>query len=87
MRRVVELLGPRLVVSPSHEAVLPDVPPENLLAMARAVWGVRDGIAVEGTWDKAVFDLCLPVGVGIGVYALAHWILRSPELSRLRPRR
>ena len=37
VRRVVELLGPRLVVSPSHEAVLPNVPPENLLAMAGAV--------------------------------------------------
>jgi uroporphyrinogen decarboxylase len=36
VRRVKTLLGPRLVVSPSHEAVLPNVPPENLLAMAEA---------------------------------------------------
>ena len=34
VRRVKELLGPRLVVSPSHEAVLPNVPPQNLEAMA-----------------------------------------------------
>lgn len=36
VRRVRELLGPRLIVSPSHEAVLPDVPPENVEAMAEA---------------------------------------------------
>jgi uroporphyrinogen decarboxylase len=36
VRRVKKLLGPRLVVSPSHEAVLPNVPPENLQAMAEA---------------------------------------------------
>ena len=35
VRRVARLLGP-LVISPSHEAVLPDVPPENVEAMARA---------------------------------------------------
>ncbi len=36
VRRVKELLGPCLVVSPSHEALLPNVPPENVLAMAEA---------------------------------------------------
>jgi uroporphyrinogen decarboxylase len=36
VRRVKNLLGPRLVVSPSHEAVLPNVPPANLQAMAEA---------------------------------------------------
>ena len=36
VRRVKELLGPRLIVSPSHEAVLPDVLPENVEAMAEA---------------------------------------------------
>jgi len=36
VRRVKDLLGPCLVVSPSHEAVLPNVPPENVLAMAEA---------------------------------------------------
>ncbi len=36
VRRVRRLLGPRLVVSPSHEALLPDVPPENVKAMAEA---------------------------------------------------
>jgi hypothetical protein len=31
-----ELLGPCLIVSPSHEALLPNVPPENVVAMAEA---------------------------------------------------
>ncbi len=34
--RVKKLLGPRLIVSPSHEALLPNVPPQNLQAMAEA---------------------------------------------------
>jgi len=34
--RVRSLLGPGLVVSPSHEEILPNVPAENVLAMARA---------------------------------------------------
>ena len=36
VRRVKHLLGPNLIISPSHEALLPDVPPENILAMAEA---------------------------------------------------
>jgi len=36
VRRVKSLLGPRLIISPSHEALLPNVPPENVLAMAQA---------------------------------------------------
>jgi hypothetical protein len=32
---VIRVLGP-LVVSPSHEALLPDIPPENVAAMAIA---------------------------------------------------
>ncbi|RKY05681.1 hypothetical protein DRP77_00190 [Candidatus Poribacteria bacterium] len=36
VRRIKELLGPALVVSPSHEAILPNVPPENIEAMAEA---------------------------------------------------
>ncbi len=36
VRRVKALLSPRLIVSPSHEALLPNVPPENVLAMAEA---------------------------------------------------
>lgn len=35
--RVRKLLGPRLIISPSHEALLPNVPPRNVEAMARAV--------------------------------------------------
>ena len=37
VRRVKKLLGPNLIISPSHEAILPNVPPENILAMAEAV--------------------------------------------------
>jgi uroporphyrinogen decarboxylase len=36
VRRVRDLLGPCLIVSPSHEALLPNVPPENVAAMAEA---------------------------------------------------
>ncbi len=36
VRRVKKLLGPCLIVSPSHEAILPNVPPANVLAMAEA---------------------------------------------------
>jgi uroporphyrinogen decarboxylase len=36
VQRVKDLLGPRLIVSPSHEALLPNVPPQNVLAMAEA---------------------------------------------------
>jgi uroporphyrinogen decarboxylase len=36
VRRVKKLLGPCLIVSPSHEAILPNVPPENVQAMAEA---------------------------------------------------
>jgi uroporphyrinogen decarboxylase len=36
VRRIKAVLGPHLVVSPSHEAVLPDVPPRNIAALAEA---------------------------------------------------
>ncbi|MCL5103346.1 MAG: hypothetical protein M1133_04435 [Armatimonadetes bacterium] len=36
VERVKSLLGPNLVISPSHEALLPNVPPENVAAMAEA---------------------------------------------------
>ena len=42
VQRVAKLLGP-LVISPSHEALLPDVPPENVTAMAEAATGLRVG--------------------------------------------
>ena len=35
--RVRKLLGPNLIVSPSHEALLANVPPENVEALAKAV--------------------------------------------------
>lgn len=34
--RVKTLLGPRLIVSPSHEHILPNISPQNMEAMARA---------------------------------------------------
>jgi uroporphyrinogen decarboxylase len=37
VRRVKDILGPRLIISPSHEALLPNVPPENIEAMAQAL--------------------------------------------------
>jgi uroporphyrinogen decarboxylase len=36
VRRIKDILGPCLIVSPSHEAILPDVPPRNVAAMAEA---------------------------------------------------
>jgi uroporphyrinogen decarboxylase len=34
VRRVRDLLGPCVIISPSHEALLPNVPPQNVAAMA-----------------------------------------------------
>jgi uroporphyrinogen decarboxylase len=36
VRRVKRLLGPNLIVSPSHEAILPNVPPANVQALIEA---------------------------------------------------
>lgn len=36
VRRVKKMLGPHLIISPSHEALLPNVPSENIAAMAEA---------------------------------------------------
>lgn len=36
VHRVRDILGPGLVVSPSHEEILGNVPPENIIAMAEA---------------------------------------------------
>lgn len=44
VRRVKRLLGPHLIVSPSHEAILPNVPPENVAAMAEAVQEREDRV-------------------------------------------
>ena len=53
-------------------------------AMGVAVWLVRDSIHAEGTLERILFDLGLPILAGILVYGLAHWLLRSPELGRIR---
>jgi uroporphyrinogen decarboxylase len=34
--RVRDILGPNIIISPSHEEILPNIPPENILAMAKA---------------------------------------------------
>ncbi|MCF7911592.1 MAG: uroporphyrinogen decarboxylase family protein [Candidatus Cloacimonetes bacterium] len=39
VNRIKSVLGPSVVISPSHEALLPDVPPRNIEAMAKAVAG------------------------------------------------
>jgi uroporphyrinogen decarboxylase len=45
VRRVKRLLGPHLVVSPSHEALLPNVPPANVAALAdEAKNGVKSAL-------------------------------------------
>ncbi len=36
VRRVKQILGPNLIISPSHEAILPNVPPANVAALAEA---------------------------------------------------
>ncbi len=36
VHRVRSLIGPNIIVSPSHEEILPNVPAENILAMAQA---------------------------------------------------
>lgn len=36
VRRLKSLFGNNFFVSPSHEAILPDVPPENIAAMSEA---------------------------------------------------
>jgi uroporphyrinogen decarboxylase len=38
VRRTRKLLGPHLIISPSHEAILPDVPPENVKALSEAAY-------------------------------------------------
>jgi uroporphyrinogen decarboxylase len=37
VKRIKQFLGPHLIISPSHEAILPDIPPQNIEAMAMAV--------------------------------------------------
>jgi uroporphyrinogen decarboxylase len=39
VRRVQSILAPGLIVSPSHEAILPNVPPQNVEALANAAKG------------------------------------------------
>jgi uroporphyrinogen decarboxylase len=37
VKRIRQILGSRLIISPSHEALLPNVPPQNIEAVASAV--------------------------------------------------
>ncbi len=38
VHRVIKLLGPNLIVSPSHEAILPNIPPKNIEAVSNAIF-------------------------------------------------
>ncbi|GHV14003.1 hypothetical protein FACS1894219_09540 [Clostridia bacterium] len=38
VKRLKDIFGNNFIVSPSHEAILPDIPPENIAAMAEEVW-------------------------------------------------
>jgi hypothetical protein len=49
VRRVREALGPRLVVSPSHEALLPGMQPANILAMAEEATGMPAALPATPT--------------------------------------
>jgi uroporphyrinogen decarboxylase len=40
VRRLIDIFGPDYIISPSHEALLSNVSPENLLAMSRVAKGV-----------------------------------------------
>jgi uroporphyrinogen decarboxylase len=37
VRELISLFPTGLIISPSHEAILPDIPPENIEAMLRAL--------------------------------------------------
>jgi uroporphyrinogen decarboxylase len=37
VRRLKKVFGPAWIASPSHEALLPDIPPRNVAAMAETV--------------------------------------------------
>lgn len=39
VKRVRDILGPNIIISPSHEEILPNVPAGNILAMAKAAHG------------------------------------------------
>lgn len=39
VKRIREILGPNIVISPSHEEILPNIPPANVLAMSQAAKG------------------------------------------------
>lgn len=44
VRRVKQALGPNLIISPSHETILPNVPPENVMAMIETVREKENGV-------------------------------------------
>jgi putative peptidoglycan lipid II flippase len=56
-------------------------------AMCAALPFLRVFPADAGLLPRALGNVALPIGVGIGVYVLAHVLLRSPELRALRRRR
>ncbi len=42
VKRIKKLLGPNLIISPSHEAILPNIPPSNIAAMAEEALKIVD---------------------------------------------
>ena len=38
VKRIMDTLGPQLIISPSHECLLPNIPPRNIEAMSKAVF-------------------------------------------------
>ncbi len=41
VKRLIDIFGPNYIISPSHEALLPNVSPENLIAMTNAAKGEK----------------------------------------------
>lgn len=41
INRIYSILGPNIIISPSHESILPDVPPKNIEIISRTVFSKR----------------------------------------------
>lgn len=54
--------------------------------MCAAIWWLRPEVD-GGRTQLLLWRVLLPITLGIGVYVLVHWLLRSDELSVLRRRR
>ncbi len=52
-------------------------------AMVVAILAVRTPFPRETSTQQVLFGLLIPIGTGIATYAVAHWLLRTPELRTL----